>query len=77
MECLDAKTKSEIIKYAGDNKAIPAILEGINECTFAIKGKRPKSAYNIHISNCMKAIGKSVAASERMKRCAIEWKHKK
>ena len=77
MECLDAKTKHEILKYTEGNKAIPLILEGINECSFAIKGKRPKSAYNLHISSCMKAIGKSVPASERMKRCALEWKHKK
>ena len=73
MECLDAKTKNEILKYSNGNKEIPLILEGINECSFAIKGKRPKTKYNFYISECMRKMGKSKPASERMKGCALEW----
>lgn len=43
----------------------------------SIKVKRPKSKYNLFVSDCMKRIGKSVPASERMKSCSVEWNSKK
>lgn len=43
----------------------------------SVKVRRPKSKYNEFVSTCMKRIGKSVPASERMKRCSVEWNSKK
>ena len=42
----------------------------------ASKTKRAPSAYNIHIGECMKRLGKGVAAPDRMRQCAGEWRQK-
>ena len=53
-------------------------IEKVQECNNRkTKGNRKPSKYNIFIGECMRDIGKSVPAPQRMKTCAVNWKKNK
>lgn len=80
-ECLDIKTKEDLLEFTKECKEAHKIIELIDEC----KGRKGGvlSPYTQHIKECMSRFkseyaGKPFgAAGQTMKKCAQEWRDKK
>jgi hypothetical protein len=73
--CLSQKVKTAINKSLNDRdienllNTIPDCIDGV-EIELCVKGKRPLSKYQMHMSKCLLGGGS-------IKTCAVDWKKKK